>query len=753
MPAGPDTGGITVQLARERLAAGLCVLPAIAGDKRPALPLWHDYRGRLPTGKQVDAWFSRGREAVCIVAGAVSGGLECIDFDAHGDRFDAWRSLIPEGLFNRLLIERTPSGGYHAVYRCGASGGNQKLAEGVRGGKMTTLVETRAEGGLFLCAPSPGYSLIQGAFESVPTISADERSLLLDAARSLDERPAKALAAPPAAFPDAGFDMRPGDAFNADATAFRAFLESLGWRLLGRSGGNENWQRPGKEGPGLSATFNGATFYVFSSSIEGLEPGRGYSPFGVYAALAHGGDTTAAARELLAEGFGTPAAPCASVDLSGMLSRTRPQHAEPVADPGPADPGPIPDELLRAPGFIDEVAAYTMETAHKPNRVLAFAGALALNAYLLGRLFKDVHDTRMNVYILAVAPSGAGKEHPRAVNKRLTDLTGLGGGVLDDFGSAPGIEDFLILQRPSAIYQVDEIDTMFNKIRLKDAASESISKLLLSAFSASSSYIARRSLAAQRGRGGEPAANQAARVREPNLVLFGTGVPHLLYDSLTKRSLENGLFARCLTFETKDLGVVGRPLALDPPRTVLDYLGAVRRLEGSGDLASIHPAPRAVPYSREAEERARAFAAEMEVRKTAADERADFATGSIWGRAAEKQGKLALSFALSRGLENPSIELEDIERSAALVEHITRSVLYRIETSVHETDYEEQSQRILRLLRARSGTMPHSALLKASHLDRDTFRRVVETLIEGGQVIRETVRTGRNAAAVYSTRR
>ena len=88
------------------------------------------------------------------------------------------------------------------------------------------------------------------------------------------------------------------------------------------------------------------------------------------------------------------------------------------------------------------------------------------------------------------------------MNKRLTDITDLGGGVLDDFGSAPGIEDFLILQRPSAIYQIDEIDTMFNKIRLKDAASESISKLLLSAFSASSSYIARRSLAAQRGRGG-----------------------------------------------------------------------------------------------------------------------------------------------------------------------------------------------------------------------------------------------------------
>lgn len=745
---------IPIQLARDYLAAGLCVLPAAAADKHPALASWRTYQERLPTEREVAAWFANAHEALCIVAGKVSGSLECIDFDAGGECFGPWKKALPPDLLDRLVVEATPRGGFHVVYRAKEPvEPNQKLAV-AKGGVV--LVETRAEGGLFLCTPSPGYRLVQGAFGSIPTITAEERRILLDAARAFDERRAQAPAPAPRTPPSAtGFDIRPGDEFNADSAAFYGLLERHGWRYLGKSGDNENWQRPGKTGNGQSATFNGTTFYVFSSSVEGLEAGRGYSPFAVYAALEHGGDATAAAKALLSEGYGRPSDPCAGVDLTGILAQAKApaEIREPEEDAAPADPGPLPDELLDAPGFIGELARYTMETAHKPNRVLAFAGALALNAYLLGRKFKDVHDTRLNVYVLAIAPSGAGKEHPRTVNKNVTDLAGLGRGVLDDFGSAPGIEDFLILQRASAIYQVDEIDTMFTKLRQRDAASESISKLLLTAFSASNSYIARRSLAAQRGRGGVPAVDGDSRVREPNLVLFGTGVPHLLYDSLTKRSLENGLFARCLTFETKDLGVVGRPLALAPPAPVMDYLGAVQRMELEGNLESVFPRPRTVPFSPEAEDRALRFAADMEALKTAADAKTDFATGSIWGRAAEKQGKLALSFALSRSLESPRIELEDVERSAAIVEHLTRAVLFRIENSVHETDYEEQSQRVMRLLRAHGGRMTHSALLKSSHLDRDTFRRVVETLVEGAQLSRETINTGRNATVIYTARR
>ena len=47
------------------------------------------------------------------------------------------------------------------------------------------------------------------------------------------------------------------------------------------------------------------------------------------------------------------------------------------------DPGTLPEELLRVPGFISEVMDYCLTTAPYPNVVMAFCGALALQAVLI----------------------------------------------------------------------------------------------------------------------------------------------------------------------------------------------------------------------------------------------------------------------------------------------------------------------------------------------------------------------------------
>ena len=62
------------------------------------------------------------------------------------------------------------------------------------------------------------------------------------------------------------------------------------------------------------------------------------------------------------------------VNLSGFMA----QPAELAESPASADPGPVPEELLRIPGFVSEVMDYCLATAPYPNRVMAFCGALAL---------------------------------------------------------------------------------------------------------------------------------------------------------------------------------------------------------------------------------------------------------------------------------------------------------------------------------------------------------------------------------------
>jgi hypothetical protein len=357
--------------AKAYLAARLCVLPALrrGDEKRVALRTWKPYQGRLPTPEEIEKWFATDGSAMCIVCGAVSGHLEMIDFDLGGEAFEAWRDAVgtaAPGLADRLVFESTPSGGRHAIYRCEQKvSGNTALArrrietnapEPIKVNGKTykprsdadgqghvdvTLIETRGEGGVFLCAPSDGYELLQGDLRAPPVLTTDERDILLGCAWALDEVPRPVIDGPqhttPGAPPSA---LRPGDDFN-DRGDPRRILERHGWTLA-RAGENEYWRRPGKAA-GTSATLRAGVFYVFSSNAPPFEPRHGYSPFAVLALLEHNGDFNAAAAALAAQGYGEAPGQTHGVDLSAFIT------GPPPAPDSPLSPAPLTvKELVEA---------------------------------------------------------------------------------------------------------------------------------------------------------------------------------------------------------------------------------------------------------------------------------------------------------------------------------------------------------------------------------------------------------------------
>jgi hypothetical protein len=249
------------EAAHRYLASGLSVLPAWreGEQKRVALRAWKPYQARLPTDAEVRGWFANGHAALCLVCGAVSGALEMIDFDLAAEAFEAWRGVVREtapDLLDRLVIESTPSGGRHIVYRCeGRVCGNLKLAQRrlampngepiTLGGKtfrprrqpdgswsvLLTLIETRGEGGIFLCAPSEGYELLQGDLADLPILTVDEREALLAAAWAINE-----VVPNPEPIPATGANVaRPGDAY-AERGDVRDVLRRHGWTLARAAG-------------------------------------------------------------------------------------------------------------------------------------------------------------------------------------------------------------------------------------------------------------------------------------------------------------------------------------------------------------------------------------------------------------------------------------------------------------------------------------------------------------------------------------
>ena len=343
---------IKIELAKSYLEAGLSVLPARRREKRPAVGAWKPWTERLPTEVEVEAWFANRHDGVCLVTGRVSGNLECIDFDNGAELYGAWKGRVDPSVLGRCVVERSQSGGIHVYYRCeGTVDGNRKLARGMRDGAPKTLVETRGEGGVVMCAPTEGYEILSGALACLPTLSGVERDGLLAAACALDELPAAEVSSRVSdgrTGADSGFLTRPGDDF-ADRGDPHPYLLAAGWQFCGTApDGNEQWTRPGKDvKDGLSATLKDKVFYVFSSNAAPFEPGKGYNAFQVYTLLEHRGDFAAAAAALLDKGYGRRE-DSQAIDFSALNERLA--NGISVPQPPKADePEDIPiGELVKA---------------------------------------------------------------------------------------------------------------------------------------------------------------------------------------------------------------------------------------------------------------------------------------------------------------------------------------------------------------------------------------------------------------------
>jgi hypothetical protein len=294
------------------LEGGLSVIPCHSLQKRPRLAEWKQYQTAVPTRDEVERWFREADPnlALAVVAGRVSGNLEVLDFDAP-HLLAPWSETVEElapGLLDRTAAVRTQSGGYHLYYRAAVVEGNRKLAvDPEKPDGKYTLIETRGEGGYVLAPPSPGYVPFHGNVAALPLLAAEERELLLGAARAFTrkvERPAPDRTRRRAPRPPGV--LLPGDDFNARGDV-EGLLRHHGWRRVRQAGNVSYWRRPGKQW-GVSATLNyvaPGVFYVFTTNAPPLEPESAYSPFALYAQLECGGDFSEAARALRGHGFGT----------------------------------------------------------------------------------------------------------------------------------------------------------------------------------------------------------------------------------------------------------------------------------------------------------------------------------------------------------------------------------------------------------------------------------------------------------------
>ncbi|MCO6438168.1 MAG: DUF3987 domain-containing protein [Phycisphaerae bacterium] len=401
---------------------------------------------------------------------------------------------------------------------------------------------------------------------------------------------------------------------------------------------------------------------------------------------------------------------------------------DPIGNHRPYDPGPLPVELLRIPGFVSEVMDHCLATAPYPNTVMAFCGALALQAFLAGRRVRDAGDNRTNIYLLGLAHSAAGKDWPRKINTQIVFEVGLTECLGERFASGEGVQDALFVN-PCMLFQTDEIDGMLQSInKAKDARHENVMSTLLTLYSAANSVFPMRRKAGKQ---------QPGVIDQPNLVILGTAIPNHYYEALSERMLTNGFFARMIILESGPRSEGQEPRIAEIPDRVLETARCWSEFRpGSGNLQRWHPVPLVVDATDEATELLVATRREAEAEYARAEAAGDPVGTTVWGRAGEQVRKLALLHAVSENHRAPSISADAARWASRFVLHQTRRMLFMAAGHVAENPFHGECLKLLRKLReAPEGQMARNKLMRAMRCKLADFDQIVGTLLTQGDIV------------------
>jgi hypothetical protein len=283
--------------------AGLHVFP-VNDEKRPAVPFGTSWTPNNKEGKPCtpDKWVFSG--SIGMGCGTISGNIEVLDVDAKNDsnliekleqRLNEYEVYLPDN----LVIQTTVNGGLHFIYRTHEVEGNKQLAKNSKG---EVTLETRAENGYIVIAPTQGYEIKQGTLTDIPYFTKEQRDNLFTACRSLNEYWPEQKAPNTKTFTSTIDGLPPWDDYDTRGDEME-LLQRLGFTYYKTVGENDHYTREGRTKV-TSATWHRSKriFYPFSSSIP-LEQ-KGYTLSAVMAYLEFNGDFTATARKLSAMGYG-----------------------------------------------------------------------------------------------------------------------------------------------------------------------------------------------------------------------------------------------------------------------------------------------------------------------------------------------------------------------------------------------------------------------------------------------------------------
>jgi len=206
----------------------------------------------------------------------------------------------------------------------------------------------------------------------------------------------------------------------------------------------------------------------------------------------------------------------------------------------------------------------------------------------------------------------------------------------------------------------------------------------------------------------------------PHVVVYGTTVPHSLYDGLSHDHIINGFVGRTLIFDVGGYNPKRRRVReIEVPSDIIDTAmawGGGR--DGGGDL---DVTARVIPITDEADKIAVDFI-DYEHEQTVAC--GDDTAGALWARTAENAEKLALLYAASRDHRDIIIDADAVQWGYGLSTYMTRRMIRIIEASVSSNAFHANVLRAKARIESSGGEIGRRQLMRCMHMRARTHARM-----------------------------
>lgn len=473
-------------------------------------------------------------------------------------------------------------------------------------------------------------------------------------------------------------------------------------------------------------------------------------------------DATAAAKWLCDKLGVTPEAlgwrdeDAAVADLAAQLGRTLvededgtlhdPETGEIFERPAVGGEGfgaasEMPENLTTPSGILGEIVDWIVDSAQRPNRVLALGAAIVTLGTIIGRRVVGPTSSGTHLYIIALASSASGKDHPlrRAialVNEINPSLVGPG-----EFTSQPALIRH-VGDHPLSLCAMDELGAVVARICHPRAGSweRGLTKALREFWGASFEIIPSTQWATQKT---EP-------IKWPALSLFGVSTHQEFFDAMSSKEATNGFLNRFLMLSTNAKVVdVDEPAANrhDIPSSIKQCLNELYS-NCLGDEAQFVIKPEEHVERRfNANNQIPIGWADDAVRKEYRDlvkhalVKAESAIiGEIYGRTAEMAVRLATIHAVSRDRLDAKVTHEDFVWGRDLAMWSTDTMAREASMRMSDTEAQARANLVLRIVNEAGGGIKHRDLNRklAHRLRPQELKDAISALVDSGAIERRS---------------